>query len=87
MKHGQGKYSWNDGEIYEGSWKEDSMHGEGKMIYANGDVYTGSFEDNRRHGEGEMVYKESGNVYKGNSMKTQINVFYHSPYYHYRTMV
>jgi hypothetical protein len=31
-----------NGNIYEGSWKEDKREGYGKMEYINGDIYEGS---------------------------------------------
>ena len=29
MRHGQGKFFYQDGGLYEGGWKENKMHGRG----------------------------------------------------------
>ena len=38
MKHGHGKYVWNDGSMYEGEWFENKAHGNGKFTHSNNDV-------------------------------------------------
>ena len=39
--HGKGKYSYADGNVYEGDWKDGKKHGKGKYSWASGDVYEG----------------------------------------------
>ena len=39
--HGQGTYTWDSGDVYDGEWKEGNMHGQGTYTYANGNVYKG----------------------------------------------
>ena len=34
--HGQGTYTWADGEKYVGEWKEGKKHGQGTYTYVNG---------------------------------------------------
>ena len=39
--HGEGKYSWEDGRVYEGQWDKNRMHGVGKFRWADGRIYEG----------------------------------------------
>ena len=32
MRHGEGKFYYQDGGIYDGEWKENKMHGRGKSF-------------------------------------------------------
>jgi hypothetical protein len=36
---GKGKYTWKNGNIYEGTFVADKMNGYGKLTFANGDIY------------------------------------------------
>ena len=36
MKHGHGKYIWNDGSMYEGMWFENKINGRGIYIWPDG---------------------------------------------------
>jgi len=50
---GRGKYTWADGRIYEGEWKEGIMEGNGTMIYptARGDsIVAGIWRDEVYYG-------------------------------------
>ena len=31
--HGNGTYTWADGAVYVGDWKDDKKHGYGKFTY------------------------------------------------------
>jgi hypothetical protein len=53
-----------DGDVYEGEWKDGVPHGHGKMVYSDGDVYEGEWKDGVPHGHGKMVYSD-GDVYEG----------------------
>ena len=33
LKHGQGVYTYPNGDVYEGEWKEGLRHGSGKYTY------------------------------------------------------
>ena len=62
-------YFYNDGDRYEGEWKDDKKHGQGKksdlLILTlfddsigkwfgnNGDRYEGEWKDGNMHGEGK----------------------------------
>lgn len=53
LPDGTGKYTWADGRVYEGSWKEGIMEGKGTMIYprAGGDsIVTGIWKDDVYYG-------------------------------------
>ena len=41
--HGEGKYSWEDGRVYDGQWDKNRMHGVGKFRWADGRIYEGGF--------------------------------------------
>ena len=41
MKHGHGKYIWNDGSMYEGEWYENKINGRGIYIWPDGRKYNG----------------------------------------------
>ena len=43
MKHGHGKYIWNDGSMYEGWWMDNKANGKGRLIHADGDHYIGDW--------------------------------------------
>jgi len=45
MKHGYGKFVYNNGDIYIGEWRCNQRHGNGKIIYANGIVAEGYWEN------------------------------------------
>lgn len=61
---GTGKMMYNNGDIYEGHWKDGEMEGKGKMTYVYGYFYEGDWKNNKMHGMGKMTFL-SGNVYEG----------------------
>ena len=44
--HGQGKFTWGDGSVYEGQWEEDKVLGKGKYILAGDSENNGLEVDN-----------------------------------------
>jgi len=63
-KHGIGRFIYDNGDDYEGEWKDDRKHGRGVYKLSNGDVYEGDFLDGFRCGKG--IYKYStGAIYSG----------------------
>jgi hypothetical protein len=46
------RYSFEDGNIYEGTLEKKLAEGYGAYIYKNGDFYVGSFEKGRKNGQG-----------------------------------
>ena len=63
-KHGQGKFSWVNGDQYTGEWKNSSRTGRGTYFYANGDEYTGEFLNGKKHGQGTYKWA-NGDQYTG----------------------
>lgn len=51
-KEGHGVYYFNNGDRYEGEWKDDMFHGKGQEILADGSLFIGSWLNDERHGEG-----------------------------------
>ena len=43
MKNGSGIYTFSDGTLYEGGFKDDKRHGMGKLSFTNGGFYHGKF--------------------------------------------
>jgi hypothetical protein len=64
MRHGQGSFTWANGDVYEGEWKEDVCDGKGVLITANGDKYEGEFRMGVKEGQGRKVWT-NGDVYEG----------------------
>lgn len=54
LKHGKGKYIFNNKEIYKGEWKNGKLEGYGIYYYANGSCYLGEFVNGQRHGVGKL---------------------------------
>ena len=43
MKHGRGKYVWNDGSCYDGEWFENKINGLGYYVWPDGRKYDGQW--------------------------------------------
>jgi hypothetical protein len=63
-KNGQGKMEYTNGDIYEGSWKNDVRDGKGKIIFENKSSYDGTWSDDTMNGHGIFTYF-NGDVYDG----------------------
>ena len=63
-KHGHGKYTGPNGEVYDGEHKDDKMHGHGKYTWPNGQVYEGELKDGKKNGMGKYTWPD-GQVYEG----------------------
>ena len=44
-KHGYGEFSWTDGRMYKGGWKDGKQHGEGVEITKDGEEKKGEWID------------------------------------------
>ena len=64
MKHGRGKLSYANKDMYEGAWQDNKRHGEGTTTFADGDKYEGAWQDDKRHGEGTTTFAD-GDKYQG----------------------
>ena len=62
--HGQGKFIFNDGDVYEGEWSYNRQHGKGVYTGAEGQTYNGEWVEGIKQGFGIIVYS-NGDVYEG----------------------
>jgi hypothetical protein len=79
LRHGNGKFVWNNGDMYDGEWSEDARHGYGVYKWHDGSVYKGNYSHNIRSGYG-IYYYANGNIYEGtwqNNLKHGIANFYY----------
>ena len=63
-KHGYGTYTWADGSIYVGEYKNDKYHGNGTYTYANGNKYIGEWKNDKKDGNGTYT-GANGDTYVG----------------------
>jgi hypothetical protein len=57
-RHGQGVYTWANGDTYDGEWQNGDRHGQGVCIYADGRKYDGEWKNGDRHGQGVCIYAD-----------------------------
>jgi hypothetical protein len=69
LRNGHGTYTWNNGSVYIGTWKDNKRHTKpgvpATIVYDNNDVYEGAWENGRRHGPGTYTTSEDKSVFKG----------------------
>ena len=58
---GTGKFFYNNGDIYEGDFKNGKKEGNGKIYYENGDRYEGEFKNDVRDGKGKL-FLDNGEI-------------------------
>ena len=75
MMNGKGKYTWPDGNEYEGEYINDKREGQGKFKWKNGDIFEGTFHDGKPNGKGIIINK--GSKYKGEFVKGHFIIFKH----------
>ena len=61
---GFGKYTYLDGEKYEGDWRNGKYHGHGTLTFPDGTKYEGKFKDGKENGQGTYTWS-SGSRYVG----------------------
>ena len=44
---------YNNGDLYNGEWKNDLKEGEGTIKYNNGDIYDGNWKNDLKEGKKE----------------------------------
>ena len=67
---------WNDGNKYEGEWKDGKCHGKGTYYYTNGDWEYGDYANDNPHGY-IIYHHKSGKVeerfYENGKLKKKID--------------
>jgi hypothetical protein len=61
----KGRKVYDNGNVYDGDWKDGQSSGFGKFIWSDGNIYEGNFKDGNFHGIGKMTYA-NGDAYEGN---------------------
>ena len=56
QQHGNGTYTFKNGNTYEGEWVNGKCM-EKALVKADGDTYEGEFKDDAMHGKGIYTYK------------------------------
>lgn len=62
LRDGKGTFKWNNGEVYEGNWKQGEKSGNGTWK-SQTDSYSGEWASNRQEGFG--VHQHLNSVYEG----------------------
>ena len=55
VPHGQGTFTFADGEKYVGEYKDYEYHGQGAFTHADGRKYVGEYKDGKKHGQGILA--------------------------------
>ena len=59
---GKGIFYYNNGEKYDGDWKENKKEGNGIYYYSNGSIYEGEWKDDKKEGNGTFTYVKKGEI-------------------------
>ena len=62
------RFTWANGDVFEGHWMSDVREGDGKIAYAGGDAYEGEWHSDMRWGKGVQKYAD-GETYTGDWLK------------------
>ena len=55
MRHGEGRFYYQDGGMYDGHWQYNKMHGKGKLYYRSGALaYDGMWNDDQFEGKWKL---------------------------------
>lgn len=55
-QNGNGVFSFKDGAVYVGQFKNGQLHGQGKLGFAEGGYYEGAFDHGKFQGKGVLLY-------------------------------
>jgi hypothetical protein len=65
LRHGYGKFYYQDGGMYDGDWSENKMDGFGKLYYQSGKLaYEGEWKSDQFMGKG-ILYNETPDILDG----------------------
>lgn len=56
---GMGNFTWEDGRMYLGEYRNDLKHGQGTFQWPDGRKYIGGWSEGKQHGRGTFV-KDGG---------------------------
>ncbi|MCZ8156123.1 MAG: hypothetical protein O9264_08390 [Leptospira sp.] len=70
--NGTGKYIYDNGDIYTGSFKNDLRDGQGNFEYTDGEKFVGTYLEDKRQGSGTYQFK-NGDKYAGEFKDGMIN--------------
>jgi hypothetical protein len=62
--HGKHKFTYANGDVYDGDWVHGKKHGYGTYSRSDGSIYEGEYHRDRKHGQGRCTWP-NGNVYVG----------------------
>ena len=68
MIYGKGKYTFRNGDEYDGEWLFFMPHGEGIYKWADGDIYVGQWAEGTTHGKGKYTWAD-GREYIGDLLE------------------
>ena len=72
LPHGHGIFTFSNGSVYNGEWKDGKSDGQGTFTFPDGAVYDGEWKDGKSDGQGKMTY-EDGSVYNGEWKEDKFN--------------
>lgn len=62
LRHGYGKFFYQDGGMYDGDWRHNKMEGYGKLYYQSGKpAYEGEWRNDQFMGQG-VLFNEAPDV-------------------------
>ncbi len=62
---GYGVFTWKNGKIYQGEYKNDKKEGYGTFEWPDGRKYKGYWSNGKQHGEGEFYDPKTKKTTKG----------------------
>jgi hypothetical protein len=63
-RNGKATFTFPNGRIYVGEFKDGIENGQGTLTYTSGNKYVGEFKDGKSHGQGTFTFP-NGNKYVG----------------------
>lgn len=55
MRHGEGRFYYQDGGMYDGTWHHNKMNGKGSLYYQSGGLaYEGNWKNDQFEGRGRL---------------------------------